>query len=161
MSSTQLSNDTAREASGRSAVPLRFEVTVLPVADVDRAKAFYHGLGWRLDADFPIDDRYRIVQFTPPGSSASIQFGLGATTMIPGSMRDMYLIVDDITAARADLIQPGRRRQRDSRDDDVLVPLVRVKRILEVLRAPTDRKPRWEHQRHNLQSLEKLANCRL
>ena len=74
MSSTQLSGDAATEASGAAAVPLRFEVAVLPVADVDRAKAFYEGLGWRLDADFPIDEHYRVVQLTPPGSPASIQF---------------------------------------------------------------------------------------
>ena len=74
MSTTQPSPDTATEASGVAAVPLRYEVTVLPVADVDRAKAFYEGLGWRLDADFPIDEHYRVVQLTPPGSPASIQF---------------------------------------------------------------------------------------
>jgi len=107
MSSTQLSGDAATEASGAAAVPLRFEVAVLPVADVDRAKSFYEGLGWRLDADFPIDEHYRVVQLTPPGSPASIQFGLGLTTMAPGSMKDMYLIVDDIDAARDDLIRRG------------------------------------------------------
>jgi catechol 2,3-dioxygenase-like lactoylglutathione lyase family enzyme len=83
-------------------VPLRYEVTVLPVADVDRTKAFYLGLGWRLDADFPIDEHYRIVQFTPPGSPASIQFGTGVTTMT-SPVQDMYLIVDDIEAARDEL----------------------------------------------------------
>ena len=86
---------------------MRYEVTVLPVADVDRAKAFYAGLGWRLDADFPIDEHYRVVQLTPPGSPAAIQFGLGLTTMTPGSMEDMYLVVDDIEAARNDLISHG------------------------------------------------------
>jgi catechol 2,3-dioxygenase-like lactoylglutathione lyase family enzyme len=86
---------------------LRYEVTVLPVADVDRAKAFYAGLGWRLDADFPIDEHYRIVQLTPPGSPTSIQFGTGVTTMSPGSLEEMYLVVDDIEAARADLIAHG------------------------------------------------------
>jgi catechol 2,3-dioxygenase-like lactoylglutathione lyase family enzyme len=104
MSSTQVSSDTAGNGSGPAAVPLRFEVTVLPVADVDRAKAFYTGLGWRLDADFPIDEHYRVVQLTPPGSSASIQFGTGLTTMAPGSAQGMYLIVEDLEAARADLI---------------------------------------------------------
>jgi catechol 2,3-dioxygenase-like lactoylglutathione lyase family enzyme len=86
---------------------MRFEVAVLPVADTDRAKAFYEGLGWRLDADFPIDEHYRIVQLTPPGSAASIQFGDGLTEMTPGSMRDMYLIVEDIQAARDELISHG------------------------------------------------------
>jgi catechol 2,3-dioxygenase-like lactoylglutathione lyase family enzyme len=80
-------------------VPMRFEVTLLPVADVDRAKAFYEGLGWRLDADFPLEEHYRVVQFTPPGSPASIQFGDGLTTMTPGSLEGLYLIVDDLAAA--------------------------------------------------------------
>jgi catechol 2,3-dioxygenase-like lactoylglutathione lyase family enzyme len=98
----------AAPASDRlAAVPLRFEVTVIPVADVDRAKAFYSSLDWRLDADFPIDPSFRVVQFTPPGSPASIQFGTGMTTLAPGSMKDMYLVVDDIEAARADLIRHG------------------------------------------------------
>ena len=90
-----------------STVALRFEVALLPVADVDRAKAFYESLGWRLDADFPIDAGYRVVQFTPPGSPASIQFGLGLTDLEPGSMQGMMLIVDDIEAARDELIGRG------------------------------------------------------
>jgi catechol 2,3-dioxygenase-like lactoylglutathione lyase family enzyme len=106
MSSTPLSADGATEASAVATVPLRFEVAVLPVADVDRAKAFYQGLGWRLDADFPIDEQFRIVQFTPPGSPASIQFGTGLTTMT-GPVQDMYLIVEDIAAARDELISLG------------------------------------------------------
>jgi catechol 2,3-dioxygenase-like lactoylglutathione lyase family enzyme len=80
---------------------------VLPVTDVDRAKAFYEGLAWRLDADFPVDEGFRVVQLTPPGSPASIQFGIGLTTQAPGSSQAMYLIVDDIEAARADLISRG------------------------------------------------------
>src|SRR4051794_7313536 len=72
-----------------SPVALRFEVTILPVADVDRAKAFYQQLEWRLDADFPIDEHYRVVQFTPPGSPGSIQFGLGLTDLEPGAMQGM------------------------------------------------------------------------
>jgi catechol 2,3-dioxygenase-like lactoylglutathione lyase family enzyme len=107
MSSTQLSGDAATEASGATAVPMRFEVTVLPVADVDRAKAFYEGMEWRLDADFPIDENYRVVQFTPPGSPASIQFGKGMSTLEPGSLQNLYLIVDDLDAARAALMSHG------------------------------------------------------
>jgi catechol 2,3-dioxygenase-like lactoylglutathione lyase family enzyme len=107
MSSTQVGSDTAAHTSRPVALAMRFEVTVLPVADVDRAKAFYQGLGWRLDADFPIDEHYRVVQFTPPSSPASIQFGTGITTMAPGSMEDMFLIVDDIEAARDELISRG------------------------------------------------------
>ena len=107
MSSTQASGDAATEASGPASVPMRFEVTVIPVADVDRAKSFYEGLGWRLDADFPIDEHYRVVQLTPPGSPASIQFGLGVTKQAPGSAQDMFLIVDDLDAAREQLISHG------------------------------------------------------
>ena len=80
---------------------------VLGVSDVDRSKAFYEGLGWRLDADFPIDEHFRIVQFTPPGSPASIQFGTGVTSMEPGSVKDIYLAVGDIEAARDELIAKG------------------------------------------------------
>ena len=86
---------------------MKFEVTVLPVADVERAKAFYQGLGWRLDADISVDENYRIVQFTPPGSPASIQFGKGISTMPPGSVRDLYLVVEDVVAARDELISHG------------------------------------------------------
>jgi catechol 2,3-dioxygenase-like lactoylglutathione lyase family enzyme len=90
-----------------STVAMRYEVTILPVADVDRAKAFYQQLEWRLDADFPIDEGYRVVQFTPPGSPGSIQFGLGLTDLAPGSMQGMMLIVEDIEAARDDLAGHG------------------------------------------------------
>jgi catechol 2,3-dioxygenase-like lactoylglutathione lyase family enzyme len=90
-------------------VEMKFEVTVLPVADADRAKAFYQGLGWRLDADIQIDEQHRIVQFTPPGSPASIQFGDGATMMAPGSVENLYLIVEDLAAARDELISHGAR----------------------------------------------------
>jgi catechol 2,3-dioxygenase-like lactoylglutathione lyase family enzyme len=86
---------------------LRLEGLALPVADVDRAKAFYEGLGWRLDADLTVDDRYRVVQFTPPGSPASILFGQGTTSMAPGSVQDLMLIVDDLDAARNELIARG------------------------------------------------------
>jgi catechol 2,3-dioxygenase-like lactoylglutathione lyase family enzyme len=106
MSSTEQRAEAGTETSAVATIPLRFEVTVMPVADVDRAKAFYLGLGWRLDADFPIDERFRIVQFTPPGSPASIQFGTGVTTMT-SPVQDMYLIVDDIEAARDELIRLG------------------------------------------------------
>jgi catechol 2,3-dioxygenase-like lactoylglutathione lyase family enzyme len=107
MSSTQLSSDTATGAAGATTVPMRFEVAVLPVADVDRAKAFYEGLGWRLDADVTIDEGYRVVQVTPPGSPASVIFGNGTTTMTPGSVQDLMLIVEDIDAARGALIAHG------------------------------------------------------
>src|SRR5579862_9766775 len=88
-------------------VSMLLEVVVLPVADADRSKAFYQGLGWRLDADINLDDSHRIIQFTPPESPASIQFGTGITTTPPGSVRDVYLIVSDVEAARAALISHG------------------------------------------------------
>jgi catechol 2,3-dioxygenase-like lactoylglutathione lyase family enzyme len=95
------------EPMTNSPIKFRFEVTVLQVADVDRAKAFYAGLGWRLDADFPISDEFRVVQFTPPGSPASIQFGKGLIDGAPGTARDLMLIVDDIEEARAELVRLG------------------------------------------------------
>lgn len=88
-------------------VDMLLEVIVLPVADADRSKAFYEGLGWRLDADIRVSDNYRIIQFTPPQSPASIQFGTGITMTPPGSVRDMYLVVSDIEAARSALISHG------------------------------------------------------
>jgi catechol 2,3-dioxygenase-like lactoylglutathione lyase family enzyme len=107
VSSAQLGSDTATQASGPTAVAMRFEVTTLPVADVDRAKAFYQRLGWRLDIDFKPTENTRGVQFTPPGSPASIQFGEGTTTMTPGSLQGLLLVVEDIDAARDDLIGRG------------------------------------------------------
>lgn len=107
MSSTQMSSQPAGEESGAPALTMRFEVTTLPVADVDRAKQFYQRLGWRLDIDFKPTPDTRGVQFTPPGSPASIQFGQGTTTMTPGSLQGMLLVVDDIEAAREQLIGRG------------------------------------------------------
>src|SRR5258708_29577566 len=82
-------------ASGAK-VDMKFEVIVIPVADVDRSKAFYSKLGWRLDADFSSDNGFRVVQFTPPGSGCSVQFGMKITTAAPGSAQGLYLIVSDI-----------------------------------------------------------------
>ena len=107
MSSTELSNETATEASGATTAAMRFEATPLPVSDVDRAKAFYQGLGWRLDIDFKPSEQTRAVQFTPPGSPASIQFGEGLSTAPPGSTQGLLLVVDDIDAARDELISRG------------------------------------------------------
>ena len=86
---------------------MRLEIMVLPVSDVDRAKQFYAGLGWRLDADFVVDDDFRVVQLTPPGSPCSIIFGTGVTDAAPGSAGGLYLVVDDIEAARAELVGHG------------------------------------------------------
>jgi catechol 2,3-dioxygenase-like lactoylglutathione lyase family enzyme len=97
----------ATSTGGAGNMDMKFEVTVIPVANADRSKAFYQGLGWRLDADIPVGDNYRIVQFSPPNSPASIQFGTGITTMAPGSVRDLYLIVEDVEAARSELARHG------------------------------------------------------
>jgi catechol 2,3-dioxygenase-like lactoylglutathione lyase family enzyme len=85
----------------------RLEVVVVPVSDVDRAKDFYGSLGWRLDADLAKDDNYRVVQFTPPGSTCSIIFGKGLTDASPGSFEGLQLSVYDIDKARADLLERG------------------------------------------------------
>jgi catechol 2,3-dioxygenase-like lactoylglutathione lyase family enzyme len=86
---------------------MKLEVIVIPVADVDRAKQFYGGLGWRLDADFAFDDGFRVIQFTPPGSGASVIFGTNVTAAAPGSAKGLYLVVSDIEAARKDLLNRG------------------------------------------------------
>ena len=86
---------------------MKLEVVVVPVSDVDRAKQFYKGLGWREDADFVGDESFRIVQLTPPGSGTSIQFGVGLTAAPPGSLRGTYLVVEDVEAARAELAERG------------------------------------------------------
>jgi catechol 2,3-dioxygenase-like lactoylglutathione lyase family enzyme len=86
-----------------SKVEMKLEVVVIPVSDVDRAKRFYEGLGWRLDADFPGAGDFRVVQLTPPGSPCSIHFGKGVTAAAPGSAQNIYLVVSDIEAARAEL----------------------------------------------------------
>jgi predicted enzyme related to lactoylglutathione lyase len=86
---------------------MKFEVAVIPVSDVDRAKEFYGTLGWRLDADFSFDNGFRVVQFTPPGSGCSVQFGTNVTSAAPGSARGLYLIVSDVAAARDELAGHG------------------------------------------------------
>jgi len=95
--------------SGASAegVVMKFEVVVIPVADADRSKEFYTKLGWRLDADFPFDNGFRVIQFTPPGSGCSVQFGTKMTSAAPGSAQGLYLIVSDVAAARKDLVARG------------------------------------------------------
>jgi catechol 2,3-dioxygenase-like lactoylglutathione lyase family enzyme len=90
-------------------VDLKLEVVVIPVSDVDRAKQFYAGLGWRLDADFPFDNGFRVVQFTPPGAGCSVQFGSKITSAAPGSAQGLYLIVSDVQAARDELAALGAK----------------------------------------------------
>jgi predicted enzyme related to lactoylglutathione lyase len=99
----------ANNVSNAATVDLKLEAIVIPVADVDRAKQFYAGLGWRLDADFRFDNGFRIVQFTPPGSGCSVQFGTKVTTAAPGSAEVLYLVVSDIEAAREDLVRRGAK----------------------------------------------------
>lgn len=101
MSDTQVRSETART------LDMKLEIVVIPVSDVDRAKAFYAGLGWRLDADYASGEDFRVIQFTPPGSSASVIFGKNVTAAAPGSAQGLYLIVSDIAAARKELLGRG------------------------------------------------------
>jgi len=107
MSSTQVRNEHAAQIPGAATVDLKLEVVVIPVSDVDRAKRFYGGLGWRVDADFAFDNGFRVVQFTPPGSGCSLQFGTKITSVAPGSAQGLYLTVSEIEAARDELVARG------------------------------------------------------
>jgi catechol 2,3-dioxygenase-like lactoylglutathione lyase family enzyme len=89
--------------AGAAGVDMGLEVVVIPVSDVDRAKDFYSGLGWRLDADVATGDAFRLVQLTPPGSGCSVQFGSDLTSAVPGSLQSTYLIVSDIAAVHDEL----------------------------------------------------------
>jgi catechol 2,3-dioxygenase-like lactoylglutathione lyase family enzyme len=91
-----------QEASMR--LDMKFEIVVIPVSDVDRAKAFYGKLGWRLDADYDNGNDFRVIQFTPPGSGCSVIFGKNVTAAAPGSAQGLYLVVSGIEAARAELV---------------------------------------------------------
>lgn len=105
---SQLNSGIERDvAPSAGTADMKLEVVIIPVSDVDRAKRFYGGLGWRLDADFVKGDAFRGVQFTPPGSSCSIHFGTGITSAVPGSARGLYLVVSDIEAARTELVNRG------------------------------------------------------
>jgi catechol 2,3-dioxygenase-like lactoylglutathione lyase family enzyme len=97
------SNDAASDAR----VDMKFEIVVIPVSDVDRAKEFYGRLGWRLDADYDNGKDFRVIQFTPPGSGCAVIFGKNVTGAKPGSARGLYLIVSDIAAARKELLGLG------------------------------------------------------
>jgi catechol 2,3-dioxygenase-like lactoylglutathione lyase family enzyme len=107
MSSTQIEDTIAEDGGSAKTVDLKLEVVVIPVSDVDRAKEFYGSLGWRLDADFAFDNGVRIVQFTPPASGCSIQFGTQVTSAAPGSAEGLYLIVSNIETARQQLLDRG------------------------------------------------------
>ena len=107
MSATQVSSDDAGVAANVGSVGMNLEVIVIPVSDVDRAKEFYGRLGWRLDADVVVGEELRLIQFTPPGSGCSIQFGTNLTSAPPGSARGLYLIVSDVEAVRDHLLAQG------------------------------------------------------
>jgi len=100
-------SEAASETPKAKAVDMKFEFVVIPVSDVDRAKRFYRGLGWRLDADFASGDDWRVIQFTPPGSGSSVLFGTNVTAAAPGSAQGLYLVVSDIEAARDELLGHG------------------------------------------------------
>jgi len=106
MSSTQVQSKTAIKTPTGRTVDMKLEVVVIPVSDVDRAKAFYAGIGWRLDADFA-GDKFRVIQFTPPGSGSSVIFGKNVTAAAAGSAQGLYLIVTDMAAARDELLSRG------------------------------------------------------
>jgi catechol 2,3-dioxygenase-like lactoylglutathione lyase family enzyme len=110
MTTTQVSGERASEAPSTGVVDMKLEVVTVPVSDVDRAKDFYESLGWRLDIDLVVSDDIRLLQMTPPHSECSIHFGKGLypfTTMEPGSLDRLYLAVEDIDAAREDLVSRG------------------------------------------------------
>jgi len=102
------SQNAANDGKTSPNIDMKLEVIVIPVSDVDRAKRFYASLGWRLDADFAAPDgNFRVIQFTPPGSEASVIFGKNVTAAAPGSAQGLYLVVSDIAAARASLLRRG------------------------------------------------------
>ncbi len=105
--STQARIEDTSQRPGPPAMDTKLEVVVIPVSDVDRSMRFYTGLGWRLDADFSIGNDWRGVQLTPPGSACSVIFGKGVTNAAPGSAQGLFLVVDDIEAARGELVRRG------------------------------------------------------
>ena len=107
MSTTEVLNKAATSDASVARVDTKLELVVIPVSDIDRAKEFYSGLGWRLDADYDNGSDFRIIQFTPPGSGCSVIFGRNVTGAAPGSAQGLYLIVSDIQAARNDLLRRG------------------------------------------------------
>lgn len=107
MSSQEVRSNDATSSASVASVDMKLEVVVIPVSDVDRAKEFYSRVGWRLDADRAAGNSFRLVQFTPPGSGSSIQFGVNLTSVTPGSAQSLLLAVSDIEAAREHLIAHG------------------------------------------------------
>ncbi len=107
MSANEVRNNNATSDSNVARVDMKFEIVVIPVSDVDRAKEFYGRLGWRLDADYDSGKDFRVIQFTPPGSGCSVIFGKNVSAAAPGSAQGLYLIVSDIDAAREELVAHG------------------------------------------------------
>jgi catechol 2,3-dioxygenase-like lactoylglutathione lyase family enzyme len=107
MSTNVVRSSDATSNASAARVDMKFEIVVIPVSDVDRAKEFYARLGWRLDADFVHGDDWRGIQFTPPGSGCSVIFGKNVTAAAPGSAQGLYLIVSNIEAARKELLGRG------------------------------------------------------
>ena len=107
MTMTDERSETMIEPPKTPLIDMKLEIVIIPVSDVDRAKRFYGDLGWRLDAEFAEGDDFRVMQFTPPGSSTSVIFGTNVTAAAPGSAHSLYLIVSDIEAARDDLARRG------------------------------------------------------
>ena len=107
MSTTDATSDSATASAPPKSGEFKLEVVTLPVSDVDRAKQFYEGLGWRLDADIDFSEEARVVQFTPPGSGCSIGFGTSLTQAEPGSVEGLEVAVLDVEAAREELIGHG------------------------------------------------------
>ena len=107
ISTNEVHSDSTATDAGVAGIDMKFEIVVLPVSDVDRAKKFYQSLGWRLDAEYDSGKDFRIMQFTPPGSGCSVIFGKNITAAAPGSDQGVYLIVSDIGAAREELLSRG------------------------------------------------------
>ena len=107
MSSTAVVSNEATSNAKAATFDMKFEIVVIPVSDIDRAKQFYTKLGWRLDADYDNGTDFRVIQFTPPGSACSVIFGRNVTPAAPGSTRGLYLVVSDIEAARKELLNRG------------------------------------------------------
>ena len=107
MSTTDMNAGRATELPGPDVLEMRVEVVVVPVSDVDRSRRFYEQLGWRFDTELMSDDGVRLIQFTPPGSLASVSFGTGITSAEPGSAESVVLAVHDVEASRAALVERG------------------------------------------------------
>ena len=107
MNITETNTATETQAPATRPTAMKLEVVIVPVSDAERAKQFYASIGWREDADFVFSDDFRVLQFTPPGSQASIIFGTGVTKAVPGAGGNLLLAVDDVEAARAELIERG------------------------------------------------------